>query len=273
MPEAPSSVLAVSDGSTPVYLIRGCRVVIDRDVATAFGTETKRINEAKRRNPEKFSITHAFQLSKEEFSKLKSQRATSTKGRGGWTRPPWAYTVKGVGRLAMILDTPEALDASDKILDTFLLVQEQIAQGKTEITISRPTDVLPEDADREAALKIRKRLLKTVSALADSVFTLEEQRQARENATKVRGKIWNDAMERLRTKGLENEKLIADTELVLAEARKLNAEADGLDLDNLEKRIKVAERAYQLYRNMEPNMVISLMGETVASSPKALRGR
>ena len=259
-----SNSVSAGGSETPIYVFRGERVVVDHDVALAFGAETKRINEAKARNPNKFSKAHTFKLNKAEFARLKSQVATSKQGRGGRNRPPWVYTIKGIGRLAMILDTPQALAASDRILDTFLLVQQQLAEGRTEIAIARPSDVLVEPDERETARKIRKRLLKGVTALADSVFTLEEQQAARRAATKIGDRIWNDAMERLRTKGLENEKLVADTELVLAEARKLNAEADGLDLDNLEKRIKLVERAYKMYRELEPDAVIGLMSDTAS---------
>lgn len=248
----------------PVYEFRGEHVVIDRDVAMAFGTETKRINEAKARNSQKFKATHAFKLTKEEFASLKSRRATS-KGRGGWTRPPWAYTVKGIGRLAMIIDTPEALAASDRILDTFIWVQRQIAQGRSELLIEAPSQILPTEDEQKTALKIRKKLLAGVQKLADDIFTIDEQNQAKSAAGKLRDSLWEDVLERLRSKGLENEKLGADTERVLAEARKLNSEADGIDLDNLEKKIRIVERLYKLYQEMEPTMAIGLIGSAVAA--------
>jgi len=256
---------------TPVYLFRDAPVVLDRDVARAFGAETKRVNEARKRNAAKFNKHHAFQLNQTEFQQLKSQLATSNPGRGGANRAPWVYTVKGIGRLAMILDTPQALLASDRILDTFLQIQQQLALGEDQLTIAAPAKLLPDAEARETARKIRARLLKGVQALADSVFTYEEQSAARTAATRVSDKVWKDALERLRTKGLENEKLVADTELVLAEARKLNAEADGIDLDNLEKRIRLVERSYRMYQELEPSRPITLMGEATRQSTSSAK--
>lgn len=167
----------------------------------------------------------------------------------------------------MILDTSEALAASDRILDTFLMVQERIAQGRSEVLIEKPSEILPDDDERKTALAIRKKLLKGVQALADSVFTIEEQAQARKTAAKIGEGLHKDVLERLKSKGLENEKLIADTELVLAEARKLNAEADGLDLDNLDRRIQIVERLYRMYREMEPSIIVGLMGDAAQAVP------
>jgi hypothetical protein len=72
----------------------------------------------------------------------------------------------------------------------------------------------------------------------------------------------------LRTRGLENEKLTADAELILAEAqkalaiaRKTHSEADGVDLDNLQKRIGIVERLQRMLRELEAPAVIELIGQ------------
>lgn len=59
-----------------IFEIRGNRVMLDARVAEAFGTETKRINEAVARNPDKFDEAHTFQLSPAEYDALRSQTAT-----------------------------------------------------------------------------------------------------------------------------------------------------------------------------------------------------
>ena len=266
---------AFERAAVPLHHVRGIRIVLDRDVAQAFGTETKRVNEARTRNPLKFSEDHAFQLTKEEFEELKSHSATSKSGRGGATRPPWAYTVKGVGRLAMILNTPEALEASDMILETFLNVYKQLAQGGTELSIANPSRYLPTQEDRKAALAIRRKLSNAVQALLDSVLRVEEQQVMLQVGEDIATGLQHDVIERLRTQGLKNEKLSADTQLVLAEvqkaiaaaatenarARKTHSEADGLDLANVEKRISLVERLLKMNREMEPDAFIDLMGE------------
>lgn len=62
-----------------ILVIRDKQVMLDRDLATLYGVETKRINEAVRRNPMKFPERFCFQLKNDEFSVLRSQFATSKK--------------------------------------------------------------------------------------------------------------------------------------------------------------------------------------------------
>lgn len=268
---------AIIDASVRVVTVRGVRAVLDRDVAAAFGAETKRINEARARNPAKFSEDHAFQLTHEEAESLRSQIATSNEGRGGRRYSPWVYTVKGVGRLAMILDTPQALVASDRILDLFIEVQSQIAQGATRVAIANPSQIVPTDEEREERLAIRKKLFRAAQTLLDSVLHVEEQRELGRAGRQLAKGLKEEVIERLRTRGLENEKLAADAELVLAEAqkalalaRKTHAEADGVDLDNLQKKIAIVEKLHRMYRELEPAVVIDLIGD-LATAPKRVR--
>jgi hypothetical protein len=263
-------------GKIGIYEIRGKRAVLDRDVAIAFGVKTKRVNEARSRNPAKFSEEHAFKLTDEEGDALRSQFATSNEGRGGRRYAPWVYTVKGVARLAMILDTPQALAASDRIIDIFIEVQAQIARGAGEIVVQRPSLIAPTDEEREERLAIRKKLSKAVQALLDGVLHVEEQQALGRAGRQLARGLKEEVIERLRTRGLENEKLSADAELVLAEAqkalavaRKTHSEADSVDLDNLQKKIAIVERLQKMHRDMEPAVVIDLIGD-LAPKPKRI---
>ena len=272
-----SGLPALVDARVRVLTVRGVRAVLDRDVAAAFGVETKHVNQARTRNTAKFSEAHAFQLTEEEAESLRSQIVTSNEGRGGRRFLPWVYTVKGVGRLAMILDTPQALAASDQILDIFIEVQAQLAQGAHRISIANPSQIVPTDEDREERLAIRKKLSKAAQTLLDSVLHVEEQRELGRAGRQLAKGLKDEVIERLRTRGLENEKLAADAELVLAEAqkalaiaRKTHAEADGVDLDNLQKKIGIVEKLHRMYREMEPAVVIDLIGD-LAPAPKRIR--
>ena len=60
-----------------IYLIRGQKVMLDRDIAELYGTETKRANEQVRRNSERFPENFMFQLTQEEMQNLRSQNATT----------------------------------------------------------------------------------------------------------------------------------------------------------------------------------------------------
>lgn len=251
-----------------VLLMRGIRVMLDHRVALAFGTETKRINEAVARNPEKFDERHAFQLSDAEAAALRSQAATS-KGRGGPRYAPWVFTVKGVARLATVLSTPAALRATDLIIDTFLMVHEQLRDsGSRSITVSEPGRYQASPAHREQIGKLREKLVKALDRLLDTIVDVKEQRTARQVGVSLGAEALHNIQERLRSKGLENTKLEADTNLVLAqaekmlaEARKAQAEAEGIDLANFERRIGAVKRVADMLRDLEPDQLVGLLGD------------
>ena len=81
-----------------IYEIRGQKVMLDFDLAEMYGTETKRLKEAVRRNIRRFPADFMFVLTNEEYESLRTQFATS-KGRGGTRYMPFAFTEQGVAIL------------------------------------------------------------------------------------------------------------------------------------------------------------------------------
>src|SRR3977135_2034346 len=86
-----------------IHLIRGQKVMIDRDLAELYGTETKRLKEQVNRNRNRFPAHYMFELSADEYEFLRSQNATSNEGRGGARYLPMAFTEHGVLQLSNIL--------------------------------------------------------------------------------------------------------------------------------------------------------------------------
>ncbi len=80
-----------------ILLIRGHKVMLDSDLASLYGVQTKRLVEAVKRNTDRFPDDFMFQLSEEEFAVLRSQFATSNEppGRGGRRYAPYAFTEQG----------------------------------------------------------------------------------------------------------------------------------------------------------------------------------
>ena len=105
-----------------IITLRGEEVIIDSDVAELYGVETKRINEAVSRNTEKFPDGYLIELTKEEWTKLKSQFATSITG--GKIKLPTAFTEKGLYMLATILKSSKATETTLAIIETFTKVRE-----------------------------------------------------------------------------------------------------------------------------------------------------
>lgn len=91
-----------------ILLIRGHKVLIDVHLAALYGVTTKRLNEQVRRNRARFPEDFMFQLTTEEVASLRSQFATSNKGRGGRRYAPYAFTEQGVAMLSTVLNSERA---------------------------------------------------------------------------------------------------------------------------------------------------------------------
>ncbi len=107
-----------------LIMLRNQPVLLDSDVAAIFGVETKRVNEAVRRNSEKFPKDYMFSLDKQEIANLRSQFATSSTGWGGARHEPKAFTEKGLYMLATILKSKQAVEATFGIIETYAQVRE-----------------------------------------------------------------------------------------------------------------------------------------------------
>lgn len=129
-----------------IFLVRGKQVMIDRDLAELYGVETKRITEAVKRNIERFPEEFRFQLTAEENELLRSQFATSIKGkdslrsqiatlneenesqRGKHTKYlPFVFTEQGVAMLSAVLHSPTAIQVSIKIMDAFVKLRHYVS--------------------------------------------------------------------------------------------------------------------------------------------------
>ena len=87
-----------------IFLVRGTKVMLDRDLAVLYKVSTKRLNEQVKRNLDRFPKDFMFQLSREEFENWKSQFATSNSERMGLRHKPYAFTEQGVAMLSSVLN-------------------------------------------------------------------------------------------------------------------------------------------------------------------------
>ena len=98
-----------------IYEIRGQRVMIDRDLAEIYGVETRVLNQAVKRNMERFPDDFMFQLTEDEFQNWKSQIVMSNQDKMGLRWPPFAFTEQGVAMLSAILRSDVAIRVSIQI--------------------------------------------------------------------------------------------------------------------------------------------------------------
>jgi hypothetical protein len=102
--------LATSDRiEKAIYLIRGEKVMLDRDLALLYEVETKVLNRAVKRNLQRFPSDFMFQLTAEEAGILRCQIGTSNVGRGGRRYLPYVFTEQGVAMLSSVLNSERAI--------------------------------------------------------------------------------------------------------------------------------------------------------------------
>lgn len=120
----PALVLADRIASA-ILLLRGEKVMLDRDLAELYGVEVKVLNQAVKRNIERFPADFMFQLTPEETQILRSQFVTSSWG--GARKAPYAFTEHGVAMLSAVLRSPRAIQVSIQIVRTFVQLRRILA--------------------------------------------------------------------------------------------------------------------------------------------------
>lgn len=265
-----------------VLKLRKKDVVLDRAVAAAFGVETREINQAVTRNPHKFNDEHVFQLTLDELEDLTSQGVIPKQGRGGSRALPWVFTMKGVARLATIIESPQALRATDLILDVFIEVWKQVSQGAPAIEVANPSRLLPA-SNRTQLTRLRKKLVHALDELLDTVINPKTKATVREEIEEATVTALEHLKARMKTRGLENDKLTAETVLILEQVRDLRerreeelvgtrARTESVVLDNLNKKIDLVERMLQVVGKIEPNALITLYNDLARPALPKPRG-
>jgi hypothetical protein len=107
-----------------IYVIRGIRVMIDRDLASLYGVETRALNQAVTRNPERFPRDFMFKLTREEIMRI-SQSVTSSTLR--FSKNVLAFTEQGVAMLSSVLRSPRAIEANIEIMRAFVALRRMLS--------------------------------------------------------------------------------------------------------------------------------------------------
>jgi len=112
-----------------IYEIRGQKVMLDQDLATVYGATTKALNQAVKRNANRFPADFAFQLTHQEVASLRSQSVTS-KGRGGRRYLPYAFTEHGAIMAANVLNSPRATQMSVFVVRAFVKMRAVLSDSR-----------------------------------------------------------------------------------------------------------------------------------------------
>ena len=124
-----NEIIMIENIQNRIFTIRGKQVMIDRDLALLYQVETKVLNQAVKRNLDRFPNDFMFQLSKVEFSNWRSQFVTSNSDKMGLRRPPYVFTEAGVSMLASILKSKKAIKISVNIIRAFVQMRKFITNN------------------------------------------------------------------------------------------------------------------------------------------------
>lgn len=111
-----------------IYLIRGQKVMLDKDLSILYDVTTGNLNKAVKRNIRRFPEDFMFQLTNEEFKNLIFQNGTSSWG--GTRKLPYAFTEQGVAMLSSVLNSDRAIDVNIRIIRIFTKLREMLLTHK-----------------------------------------------------------------------------------------------------------------------------------------------
>lgn len=110
--------------TSKIYLIRGRKVMLDRDLAELYGVETRVLNQAVKRNKKRFPDDFMFQITLVEMQDWKSQIVISRKEKIGMRKQPLVFTEQGIAMLSSVLNSDTAIMVNIQIIRVFTKMRE-----------------------------------------------------------------------------------------------------------------------------------------------------
>jgi len=129
-----------------VSMVRGEKVLLDSDLADLYGVTTKALNQAVKRNLERFPADFMFQLSSDEWANMRSQTVTAS--RRNVTALPYAFTEQGVAMLSSVLRSQRAVEVNIAIMRTFVQLRRLMDSNRE---LARRIDALEARYDEQFA--------------------------------------------------------------------------------------------------------------------------
>jgi len=148
MPKSTDSIIPIERIQKCIYLVRGRKVLLDRDLAQLYGVETKVLNRAVSRNIDRFPEDFMFQLGRDEFENLRFHFGTSSWG-GRRYRPRAFTTEQGVAMLSSVLRSRRAIEVNIAIMRTFVKLREILA---TNSALRRKIEAMERQYDEQFKL-------------------------------------------------------------------------------------------------------------------------
>jgi phage regulator Rha-like protein len=182
-----ADIVPIERITNKIYLMRGMKVMLDRDLAELYDVETRTLVQAIKRNKQRFPPDFMFQLFKDEFDSLRSQIVIS-KGRGGRRYPPYAFTEQGVAMLSSVLNSDRAIQVNILIMRAFTKLREMLS---THEDLKKKIDDMEKKYDQQFQIVFEaiKQLLETDEKPKKKIgFTVKEKQKAYGKRTKKKNK-------------------------------------------------------------------------------------
>lgn len=125
-----TDIVPVENVGRLIRLVREQKVILDTDIAILYEVETRALNQAVKRNIDRFPDDFMFQLTMDEYKSLISQNVMSKPGRGGRRTPPLAFTEQGVAMLSSVLTSQRAAQVNIAIMRAFVRLREILASNR-----------------------------------------------------------------------------------------------------------------------------------------------
>lgn len=126
----PENLLLSQSVESLIYLVRGFKVMLDEDLATLYGVETRILTRAVRRNLDRFPEDFMFQLTNQEVENLRSQIGISSSTYGGRRYRPLVFTEQGIAMLSTVLRSKQAVQVNIEIMRTFVKLRQFISSNR-----------------------------------------------------------------------------------------------------------------------------------------------
>lgn len=139
--------MLIKNIQSKIYEIRNEKVMLDFDLAAMYEVETKVLNQAVKRNLDRFPDDFMFQLTKEEYDSLRSQIVTLEVGKGKYSKYlPYAFTEQGVSMLSGVLKSKKAIQVNLSIMRVFVAVRKMIVSN---VAIAKKLEELETKYDKQ----------------------------------------------------------------------------------------------------------------------------
>jgi len=145
-----ASSIPARDLGQLILNLRGQRVILDADLAVLYGVSTKALNQAVKRNRERFPESFLFAVTTEEMEAMRSQNVTASPKRNVRFLPH-AFTEHGALMAANVLNSPQAIKMSVALIETFIRLRQALAT--TQVLARRLAEIERTVVQHDSALK------------------------------------------------------------------------------------------------------------------------